>query len=135
MRLACLRRPPRARRGCRGERLAARHLRRSGYRILARNLRVDGIEVDLLARESRWLVLVEVKTVGGPPPREGMRLVRRQQIRRLCRAGRTLARRAGLRTAAGAPAPLRFDLAVVSLDGGRPVVTIRRDAWRDRSRP
>ncbi|QDU85216.1 hypothetical protein Pla163_23440 [Planctomycetes bacterium Pla163] len=44
-----------------GERLAARLLARTGHRILARNVRIGGVEVDVLARSNRTLVLCEVK--------------------------------------------------------------------------
>ena len=69
-----LERPPRkppteaARTGAWGEKLAAAHLRRAGYRILARNVRfgTEG-ELDLVVRSPRAdapsaLVFVEVKT-------------------------------------------------------------------------
>ena len=47
-----------------GERLAARFLKRSGYRILERNWRAYRHEIDLIARERRTgtVVFVEVKT-------------------------------------------------------------------------
>ena len=47
-----------------GERLAARHLRRDGYRILARNLRYRLGEIDILAEapDRHTIVVVEVKT-------------------------------------------------------------------------
>lgn len=47
-----------------GERAAARFLRRAGYRILARNLRLRFGEADLvcLAPDRRTIVIVEVKT-------------------------------------------------------------------------
>jgi putative endonuclease len=47
-----------------GERLAARHLRRAGYSILGRNIRVQVGEADLvcLAPDRSTLVIVEVKT-------------------------------------------------------------------------
>jgi putative endonuclease len=50
--------------GGRGERAAAGHLRRSGYRILARNLRTRFGEIDLIAEDRRrgHIVIVEVKT-------------------------------------------------------------------------
>jgi putative endonuclease len=44
-----------------GERLAAHLLAREGHRVLARNVRIGGVEVDVLARSSRTLVLCEVK--------------------------------------------------------------------------
>ncbi len=49
-------------RGRAGERLAARHMRRSGHRILARNLRHPRGELDLVTRTGAHLVVVEVKT-------------------------------------------------------------------------
>ena len=47
-----------------GERLAARYLKRNGYRILDRNYRAGHHEIDLIARERRtgMTVFVEVKT-------------------------------------------------------------------------
>jgi putative endonuclease len=45
-----------------GEALAARHLEQRGYRILARNVRSGGVELDLIARRGKLLVFVEVKT-------------------------------------------------------------------------
>ena len=45
-----------------GERAAARHLRRKGLKILARNLRVGHGEIDLIALEGATLVFVEVKS-------------------------------------------------------------------------
>ena len=52
----------RARReGQRAEFIAACYLRFKGYRIVARNLRMAGGEIDLVARRGRLLVFVEVK--------------------------------------------------------------------------
>ena len=51
--------------GVLGEKLAARHLRRSGYRVIFRNFRAPhGGEVDIVCRDKRerTLVFVEVKT-------------------------------------------------------------------------
>ena len=47
--------------GRRAEALAAWWLRLHGYRVLARNLRVGGREVDVVARRGRTLVVCEVK--------------------------------------------------------------------------
>lgn len=43
------------------EELAARHLLAHGLRIVERNFRVRGGEIDLIAREGRTLVFVEVR--------------------------------------------------------------------------
>src|SRR5262252_9612972 len=51
------------RRGARGERLACRFLKRSGYKILFRNFRGrTGGEIDIVCRDHDTLVFVEVKT-------------------------------------------------------------------------
>src|SRR5271170_7546820 len=47
--------------GRRGEGIAGRHLRRCGYRILERNFRAAGAEIDLIAADRETLVFVEVK--------------------------------------------------------------------------
>ena len=49
--------------GGRGERAAAAHLKRTGYRILARNLRTRLGEIDLLVQDTKrgHIVVVEVK--------------------------------------------------------------------------
>jgi putative endonuclease len=48
--------------GAQGEALAAAHLAREGYRIVGRNVRADGIELDLVAARGDLHVFVEVKT-------------------------------------------------------------------------
>ncbi len=55
----------------RGERIAARHYRLRGYRILDANVRAGGNELDLIVRRGSRLVFVEVKerageSFGGP---------------------------------------------------------------------
>ena len=45
----------------RGERIAARHYRLRGYRILGANVVAAGHEVDLIARRGSRLLFVEVK--------------------------------------------------------------------------
>jgi putative endonuclease len=71
--------------GAEGEARAADHLRRRGYRIVARNVRAGGVEIDLIARRGSLIVFVEVKTRRsrslGPPEqavdgRKRARLVR-----------------------------------------------------------
>ncbi len=55
-------RTPRQVLGARGEKAAAKYLRRHGYKILLRNFRSGKAEVDIVARQKDWLVFVEVKT-------------------------------------------------------------------------
>ncbi|MHC4089069.1 MAG: YraN family protein [Planctomycetota bacterium] len=48
--------------GAAGEKAAAKHLRRRGYRIAARNYRCRAGEIDLVAVDQDTIVFVEVKT-------------------------------------------------------------------------
>jgi len=55
-----------------GERAAVRHLKRHGYRIIAKNYVAAGAEIDIIARSCDTVVFVEVKTrtVGKTSPNE-----------------------------------------------------------------
>ena len=59
-----LRRPPGAHLalGAEGEARTELYLKSKGYRIIARNVRAGGVELDLVVRYRRTLVFVEVKT-------------------------------------------------------------------------
>jgi putative endonuclease len=48
-----------------GEDQAVRHLKKNGYRILKRNFRALGGEIDVVATKDEILVFVEVKTQDG----------------------------------------------------------------------
>ncbi len=51
--------------GHEGEDRAATHLEERGYRILERNVRAGGVEIDLVVRRGRLVVFVEVKARRG----------------------------------------------------------------------
>lgn len=89
--------------------MAARLLKRKGYRILARNFRVRGGEVDLVCRDRDCLVFVEVKTrtAGGLGHPEDA--VQRAKQQRLLRA-------ANLYLAQLPQPPAEFRLDVVSIE-------------------
>ncbi len=64
---------PRHRLGRLGEDLAAAHLERLGYTVLARNHRTRHGELDIVATDGGTLVFVEVKTRrAGPGAREAL---------------------------------------------------------------
>src|SRR3954463_2420492 len=58
--------------GDRGEKVAARFLRNQGYKIIVRNFRCELGEIDIIARDGKTLVFVEVKTraYDDPTPEE-----------------------------------------------------------------
>ncbi|MGN6429161.1 MAG: YraN family protein [Gaiellaceae bacterium] len=72
-------------RGRRAERRVAWHYRLRGYRILARNVRAGGVELDLVVRRGRLLVVCEVKLKEGPrfgEPLEAVDERKRARLRR-----------------------------------------------------
>lgn len=48
-------------RGSQGEDLACQYLRKLGYKILQRNFRIRGGEIDIICKDKDYLVFVEVK--------------------------------------------------------------------------
>jgi len=72
-------------RGRAAERRVAWHYRLRGYRILARNVRAGGVEIDLIVRRGRRLVFCEVKLKEGlrfGDPLEAVDFRKRQRLRR-----------------------------------------------------
>ena len=70
----------------RGERVAARHYRLRGYRILGANVVAGGNELDLIARRGRRLVFVEVKERSSSGFGGGIAAVNGEKRRRVRRA-------------------------------------------------
>ena len=72
-----------------GERKAAGYLARKGLDILARNVRIAGAELDLVACEGDLLVFIEVKSTRAGSWCEGFEKIdaaKRRWLRRACRA-------------------------------------------------
>ncbi len=57
--------------GKRGEDAASRYLRRRGYKIIDRNLRIRHKELDIIAENKEYIVFVEVKTHSGKRSDDG----------------------------------------------------------------
>jgi putative endonuclease len=108
----------------RGERAAERFLRRRGYRLLARNLRLVSGEIDLLFEEGRCVVLVEVKArvaAAGDPPRLPERAITPAKAKKLARLAGEVSSRRGL-----GGRPVRVDVVAVDFaPGGRKPLEIR----------
>src|SRR6478752_8000033 len=99
--------------GDRGERAAARYLRRRGLRIVTRGYHTPWGEIDVVAREKDVLVFVEVKTRRRGTPAEA---VTPEKQRRLTLAALHFLRRHNLLEQRS-----RFDVvAIVWADDGRP---------------
>jgi putative endonuclease len=103
--------------GERGENVAARYLRNKGYKIIIRNYRCEMGEIDIVARDGKSLVFVEVKTraYDDPAPEEQVNLAKQQAITRVAKL--YLSRY-------GTPQPpARFDVvAIVWPNGQNPII-------------
>ena len=110
--------------GARGEEAAADGYRRRGYRIVARNWRCRVGELDLVAERRGVLVFCEVKSRHGPGFGGGYEAVTRRKQAKL----RSLAE-AFLQAAGSRPQAIRFDVASVAFDHGRPTVELFEDAF------
>lgn len=111
--------------GDKGERLAVRHLKRLGYRILARQSRSRIGELDVVALDGECIVFVEVKTRSSQAaghPAEALTLAKQYQLTRVAlawlKARGLLERRA------------RFDVVAITWgDGTDPVIEHYRNAF------
>src|SRR5215212_1899184 len=68
--------------GDRGENMAAKYLRNQGYKIICRNFRCLTGEIDIVARDGKTLVFVEVKTraYDDPTPEEQVNPHKQHQV-------------------------------------------------------
>ncbi len=102
--------------GRRGENIACRLLRSKQYDVLVRNCKYSSGEIDIVARDGRTLVFVEVKTrfyTTSARPSEGLSL---KQKKRIINASRRY-----LRQIENPKVPCRYDLIEVRVGRLGPV--------------
>jgi putative endonuclease len=103
---------PRRALGREGEERAAHLLERLGYRVVARNVRCDGVELDLVVTRQRIVAFVEVKARRGRAHGGGEDAVDARKRARLVRgAGAWLAEQPQRY------AQVRFDVVTCECDG------------------
>lgn len=112
--------------GRKGEAAAARFLRRSGYRILARGDALLGGEIDLVALDGRAVVFVEVKTRRAAEAGHPAEAVDADKQRRLTRVAVLWLRRHHM-----LDRPARFDVVAVTWpeDARKPRIEHFRNAF------
>jgi len=94
-----------------------------GYRVVARNVRVAGGEIDLVVRRGRTLVIVEVKTRQSVVAGEGWEAVGTRKQEQLVRLGEMLLAREKR------PVQLRYDVVSLYWNGWRFVVNFIPNAF------
>ena len=95
-------------RGGAAERLAAAYLELRGVEVVSRNVRVAGVEIDLVARDANVTVIVEVKYRGRSDFGSAAESIDRRKRERLKRAARAIAAEGG--------AGVRVDVAALDLE-------------------
>jgi putative endonuclease len=112
--------------GRRGEAAAAKHLKKQGYKIVARGDRLPGGELDLVAVDGRTVVFVEVKTRQSDQMGLPVEAVDGAKQRRLTRLAVTFLKRHNL---LGYPA--RFDVVALTWpdDCRRPAIEHVKNAF------
>ena len=118
---------PRRRLGARGEDLAARHLEARGFHVVARNFRTRYGELDVVARDDRFLLFCEIKprvvrtsdaaAALGPFAAIGQR--KRRQVRAMAREWLSAGALDGSR-----PPEMRFDAIGISFDARGRLVSL-----------
>jgi len=94
-----------------GEQVAARFLRRRGYRILYQNWRCFLGEIDVVAKDRGFLVFVEIKTRTSGAFGSGCAAVGWAKQQKLIRLSRVFMKRYGL-----ADVPCRIDIVSIDMD-------------------
>jgi putative endonuclease len=109
------------------EKAAARHLKRLGYRVLERNVRLAQGEIDIVASHEGAICLVEVRARLDDDPHAALESVGPAKRRKLATLGAAYAARRRL----DPETPIRFDVAAVVFPEGdlkRPKITLVTDA-------
>lgn len=111
--------------GSRGERAAAAHLRKRGYRVINRNYRCPVGEIDLISWDGETIVFVEVKTRSSTEAEDPIDAIRPGKWARVERAARCF-----LAQRATRDHPCRFDVVtVVWPERGPPRIEHFEDAY------
>jgi putative endonuclease len=106
--------------GNKGEEEAARFLARSGLAVVDKNVRTRAGEIDLVARDGKTLVFVEVKTrrdMEGDPPQAGVNTRKQNRLGRLAQGY--------LKSKRIRQTPCRFDVVSVIFNDEGAVKAIR----------
>jgi len=100
--------------GRKAEGAVARDLERQGLSVLAKNLRLGHLELDIVARDHDTIVVVEVRTRGATAWQTGLESIAGSKAKRVRTAGEKLWRQRFQRDPT--VNRMRFDVAVVTFD-------------------
>lgn len=107
-----------------GENLAARHLKKQGYKIICKNYRTKLGEIDIIAKEDDTIVFIEVKsrrTSTFGHPKHSITLKKQQQISKTALYYLKSTKQSNVRA--------RFDVVTVNSVNKKPDVEIIKNAF------
>jgi putative endonuclease len=107
-----------------GEELACAELERRGYVVLERRYRRRGGELDIVARDGRTVVFVEVKTRNARDFGEASEAVTARKRRRMTQLALDYLARHRLTECA-----CRFDVVSIHVENGRPAIVLFQNAF------
>jgi putative endonuclease len=107
-----------------GEDLACRELERRGYAVVARRHRLRSGEIDIIARDGRTLVFVEVKARESRRFGKAAEAVTWQKRRRIVRVAAEYVMQHHL-----TDCPCRFDVVSIHFEAGGPVIEVYQNAF------
>jgi putative endonuclease len=114
-------------RGIEGEEQAVRVLKKKRYKIVERNFRTPAGEIDIVARDGKCLVFVEVRTRGSVEFGMPQETVVARKQKKLCTAARWY-----LQQKKVSDDDCRFDVVAVIMtdDESKPHIEVIKDAFR-----
>ncbi len=110
--------------GRRAEALVASHLQRNGFQLIARNLRVGRLEIDIVARRRDLVVFCEVRGRTSDAFMSPAQSIDTRKVERIRRAAATWLRQAKL-----GGVDVRFDAAAVVFDREEPRIEYYEGAF------
>ena len=110
--------------GKNGEDLACRELERRGYALVARRYRNRSGEIDIVARDGKTMVFVEVKAREGHAFGDAAEAVTVSKRRRIVALARDYLARNHLSNC-----PCRFDVVSIHVETGKPVIDLYQGAF------
>lgn len=109
--------------GIHGEQAAVGYLREKGYDIIEQNWHSSHKELDIIASDGEYLVVVEVKTRSSHQWEEPWQSVTPQKIRRIVSSANHYVRLKGI------DLPVRFDILSIVCEGGEWQIEHIEDAF------
>jgi len=109
--------------GKKGEDIAAEYLQKKGYKILERNWVSGKNEIDIIAREGKYIIVIEVKTRHSIYAGEPETAVTRDKQKSLIRAANSYVRKMNM------DEEVRFDIISILVVKGKEQINHIEDAF------